>query len=92
MVRMSIDIKKIAKLSMLKVEDEKIEKFEKDMEAIIDMVDSLPSIDGELNLDPDNVMALRKDFAVQNKYTRNELLQNAPEVQAGCLVVPKTVE
>lgn len=89
---MSIDIKKIAKLSMLKIEDEKIEKFEKDMEAIIDMVDSLPNIDGELNLDPDNVMALRKDFAVQNKYTRNELLQNAPEVQAGCLVVPKTVE
>ena len=85
---MSIDIKKIAKLSMLKIEDEKIEKFEKDMEAIIDMVDSLPSIDGELNLDPDNVMALRKDFAVQNKYTRR-LLQNAPEVQAGCLVVQK---
>lgn len=89
---MSIDIRHIAKLSRLKIEEEKIEKFEKDMEAIITMVDKLPNIDDELTLDVDNAMIFREDVAVQNKFTRNELLQNAPEVQAGCLVVPKTVE
>ncbi len=89
---MSIDIRHIAKLSRLKIEEEKIEKFEKDMEAIITMVDKLPNIDDELTLDVDNAMTFREDIAVQNKFTRNELLQNAPEVQAGCLVVPKTVE
>ncbi|HHX58008.1 MAG TPA: Asp-tRNA(Asn)/Glu-tRNA(Gln) amidotransferase subunit GatC [Clostridiales bacterium] len=89
---MSIDIRHIAKLSRLKIEEEKIEKFEKDMEAIITMVDKLPNIDDELTLDVDNAMTFREDVAVQNKFTRNELLQNAPEVQAGCLVVPKTVE
>lgn len=92
MINMSIDIKNIAKLSMLRIEDEKVEKFKKDMEAIINMVDRLPNISGELGLNYDNVMTLREDIAVQNKYTRNELLQNAPEVQAGCLVVPKTIE
>lgn len=89
---MSIDIRHIAKLSRLKIEEEKIGKFEKDMEAIISMVDRLPNIDDELTLDVDNAMTFREDVAVQNKFTRNELLQNAPEVQAGCLVVPKTVE
>lgn len=89
---MSIDIRHIAKLSRLKIEEEKIEKFEKDMEAIINMVDKLPNLDDELTLDVDNAMTFREDVAVQNKFTRNELLQNAPEVQAGCLVVPKTIE
>ena len=37
-------------------------------------------------------MTLREDIAVTNKFKREELLSNAPEVQAGCLVVPKTVE
>ena len=60
MINMSIDIKNIAKLSMLRIEDEKVEKFKKDMEAIINMVDRLPNISGELGLDYDNVMTLRK--------------------------------
>lgn len=89
---MSIDIKHIAKLSRLRIEDEKLEKFEKDMEAIVNMVDRLPNVDDELTLDPENAMVLRKDIAEQNKFTRDELLSNAPQVQAGCLVVPKTVE
>ncbi|MGN0622199.1 MAG: Asp-tRNA(Asn)/Glu-tRNA(Gln) amidotransferase subunit GatC [Porcipelethomonas sp.] len=90
---MKIDIKHIAKLSRLKIDDDKLEKFEKDMESIVDMVDKLPEIDDTLSLlDPTEPMKLRKDAAVVNKFKREELLQNAPEVQAGCLVVPKTVE
>lgn len=89
---MSIDIKHIAKLARLRIEDDKLEKFEKDMEAIVAMVDRLPETEGELTLDPDNAMVLREDKAVTNKFRREELLANAPQVQAGCLVVPKTVE
>ena len=44
------------------------------------------------SLDEENPMTLREDIAVTNKFKREELLSNAPEVQAGCLVVPKTVE
>lgn len=90
---MKIDIKHIAKLSRLKIEDSKLEKFEKDMETIINMVDNMPDVDGTLTLlDEKNPMTLRKDKAVTDKFKREELLANAPEVQAGCLVVPKTVE
>lgn len=90
---MKIDIKHIAKLSRLKIEDDKLEKFEKDMETIVNMVDNMPDVDGPLTLlNEENPMSLREDKAVTDKFKREELLANAPEVQAGCLVVPKTVE
>lgn len=90
---MQIDIRHIAKLSRLRIDEDKIEKFERDMEAIVGMVEQLPDTsERSLALDANNAMTLRPDVAVTNKYDRNELLKNAPQVQAGCLVVPKTVE
>ncbi len=89
---MNIDIKHIAKLARLRIEDDKLDKFESEMENIVGMVEKLPDIQDEMTLDPDNPMILRKDVAVQDKFTRQELMQNAPQVKAGCLVVPKTVE
>ena len=89
---MNIDIKHIAKLARLRIEDDQLDKFESEMENIVGMVEKLPDIQDEMTLDPDNPMVLRKDVAVQDKFTRQELMQNAPQVKAGCLVVPKTVE
>lgn len=89
---MNIDIKHIAKLARLRIEDDQLDKFETEMENIVGMVEKLPDIQDEMTLDPDNPMILRKDVAVQDKFTRQELMQNAPQVKAGCLVVPKTVE
>lgn len=89
---MNIDIKHIAKLARLRIEDDQLDKFESEMEDIVGMVEKLPDIQDEMTLDPDNPMILRKDVAVQDKFTRQELMQNAPQVKAGCLVVPKTVE
>ncbi len=89
---MNIDIKHIAKLARLKIEDDQLEKFESEMQNIVNMVENLPDIDDELVLDEKNPMMLRKDKAVTDKYTRQELMANAPQVKAGCLVVPKTVE
>lgn len=89
---MKIDIKHVAKLSRLRIEDDKLEKFEKDMESIVNMVDKLPDVEGTLDLNPKDTMTLREDKAVTDKFKREELLKNAPEVQAGCLVVPKIVE
>mgnify|MGYP003269486453 FL=1 len=89
---MNIDINHIAKLARLRIEDDQLDKFESEMENIVGMVEKLPDIQDEMTLDPDNPMILRKDVAVQDKFTRQELMQNAPQVKAGCLVVPKTVE
>ena len=89
---MNIDIKHIAKLARLRIEDDQLDKFESEMQNIVGMVEKLPDIQDEMTLDPDNPMILRKAVAVQDKFTRQELMQNAPQVKAGCLVVPKTVE
>lgn len=89
---MNIDIKHIAKLARLKISDNELSKFEGEMQNIVNMVENLPDIDDELVLDEKNPMILRKDKAVTDKYTRQELMANAPQVKAGCLVVPKTVE
>ena len=58
----------------------------------LNMVEKLPDIDEQMVLDENNPMILRKDEAVTDKYSRQELMANAPQVKAGCLVVPKTVE
>ncbi|MGN1113857.1 MAG: Asp-tRNA(Asn)/Glu-tRNA(Gln) amidotransferase subunit GatC [Oscillospiraceae bacterium] len=89
---MDIDIKHIAKLARLRIEDDQLEQFENQMQNIVKMVEKLPDIDDKLELDANNAMKLREDKAVTNKFTRQELMANAPQVKAGCLIVPKTVE
>lgn len=96
---MSIDVKHLAKLARLRIEDDKLAKFEKDMESIVAMVEQLPEVSGDASgLDPEHPMKLREDVEGTtrapgtDKLTRNELLANAPKMQAGCVVVPKTVE
>ena len=63
---MNIDIKHIAKLARLRIEDDQLDKFESEMENIVGMVEKLPDIQDEMTLDPDNPMILRKDVAVQD--------------------------
>ena len=66
---MNIDIKHIAKLARLRIEDDQLDKFESEMENIVGMVEKLPDIQDEMTLDPDNPMILRKDVAVPVSYT-----------------------
>lgn len=89
---MDIDIKYIAKLSRISINSDDEQKFRKNMQEIVDMVNGLPEINEELTLDRNNAMILREDVAETGKFSREELMKNAPEVQAACLVVPKTVE
>ncbi|MDD6237322.1 MAG: Asp-tRNA(Asn)/Glu-tRNA(Gln) amidotransferase subunit GatC [Clostridiales bacterium] len=89
---MEIDIKKLAKLARLKIDENQIAGFEKDMTGIIGMVENLPEISGDGTLiDPANPMKMREDVAESN-YKRDELMKNAPQTQAGCVVVPRVVE
>ena len=88
---MDMDIKRLAKLAKLKFTPEEEEKYAAQMANIVAMVEKLPDLDASGPLiDPDNPMDMRKDEVV-SRYTRDELVANAPEVQAGCIVVPKTV-
>ena len=88
---MEIDVRHIAKLAMLKIPEEQVEAFEKELSGIVAM-ESLPEIPSAATLlEPGNVMELRED-AVVPSYPRDEMLQNVPQAVAGCIVVPKTVE
>ena len=89
---MNIDIQHIAKLSRLSLPAEKVEKFQRDMENIVAMVEKLPAVEGQtLAVDPADRMELRKD-EIRPSLRREVVLQNAPKAVAGCIVVPKTVE
>ena len=89
---MKIDVKRLAKLSRLEISDSQISGFEKDMEGIIQMVENLPEISDTGSLiDPQTPMKMREDIS-ENKYRRDDLLKNAPQIQAGCVVVPRVVE
>ncbi len=89
---MEIDIKHIAKLAKLSIPEEKVEKFQKEMEDIIDMVENLPDLNTEgALLDPGDTMELRKD-EVKPSYPRDDMLKNAPATAAGCLLIPKVVD
>lgn len=89
---MEIDIKRIAKLARLSIPEEKVEKFQKEMENIINMVEKLPELDTEGALvDPTDTMELRKD-EVQPSFPRDEMLKNAPNTAAGCILIPKVVD
>lgn len=89
---MKVDVLRLAQLSRLKLSDDEVKKYEKEMEAIINMVADLPEISGEaLGVDASNPMELREDV-VKPSLKREEILKNAPQTQAGCIVVPKVVE
>lgn len=90
---MKIDIKHIAKLARLKMDEQQEEKFARQMADIISMVEKLPEIEGiATGLDPEHPMKLREDIAVKSEASREDILANAPQVEAGCVVVPRIVE
>ena len=89
---MNIDIQHIAKLSRLSIEGDKLEKFQREMENIVTMVEKLPDLENQtLGVDPADRMELRRD-EIRPSLRREVVLQNAPQSAAGCIVVPKTVE
>ena len=87
---MEIDIKHIAKLARLRIEDDEMEEVQK--LSVLELVENLPEITGKSSgLDRENPMELRKD-EVKPSMKRDLILANAPETRSGCLLVPKTVE
>jgi aspartyl-tRNA(Asn)/glutamyl-tRNA(Gln) amidotransferase subunit C len=87
-----INIRRIAKLARLHVEEDEIERFERDMGAVVSMVEKLPDFeDNRIPLDEKDAMPFRED-EVKPSMERARVLQNAPKTEAGCIVVPKIVE
>lgn len=87
-----INIRHIAKLARLHVDNEEIAKFENEMGNMVKMVENLPEFtDTNLPLNVKDAMKLRAD-EVKPSIKRDEILKNAPKTEAGCVSVPKIVE
>ena len=89
---MNIDLRHLAKLSRLSIGEDQVERFQREMENIVAMVEKLPAVENQtLGVDPADGMELRRD-EIRPSLRREVVLQNAPQSAAGCIVVPKTVE
>ena len=89
---MRIDIEHVAKLAKLRIDDRQKEAFTAQMEAMLDLVGSLPAIEEDAKeLDDTNPMRLREDVVLPS-FSREDILKNAPSAQAGCFIVPKVIE
>ena len=87
---MQPDIRKLAKLSRLRIDDAQIPQFEEKMRGFLAVMDTLPELEGELAPNPGSIMAMRADEP-HVSLGRDKLLENAPVKQSGCFVVPKAV-
>ena len=89
---MEIEVRHIAKLAKLEIPEDQIPKMEQELSSIVSMVEKLPElVSKESLLDRENTMELRPDV-VRPSFARDEMLKNAPDTAAGCLMVPKVVE
>lgn len=95
---MAIDtqtVKRIAFLSRLRIEDDKIKATEDEFNKILQWVDQLKEVDTE-NVEPlisvnENYLVLRKDEVTDGNQA-DAILANAPMKEYGYFAVPKVVE
>jgi len=86
------DVLKLARLSRLRLTDEEIEKFQKEIEAILGYVEQLQKVD--LSLEPTyQVTGLtnvtRPDEVIDYGATPDDLLKNAPATEEGHIKVKR---
>ncbi len=95
---MSIDnsiVKKISKLSKLKIRSDSEGKMAEELNNILNWVESLQEVNTE-EIEPllsvlNEKMPLRDDEVVMED-NQGDILNNAPEKKSGFFVVPKVVE
>lgn len=88
---MKIDIRYVAGLAKLRFDEDELPRMQKELELIAGMVDGLPTLE-DMRMGPDTTheIILRTDEP-ERSVGRDALFSNAPQVQAGCIVVPKTL-
>ena len=95
---MSIDknqVKKVAKLSRISLDDKKLESLSKDLISILNFVEELNKLDTK-KTDPltsviDKTLETRKDEIIDGKI-KDQILKNSPDKNEEFFIVPKVVE
>lgn len=89
------DVKKIARLSRLHVEDERLQPMAEELNGILGWIEQLGEVDVE-GVEPmtsavDMPAPLRADD-ITDGGVRDKVLKNAPKADDGFFVVPRSVE
>ena len=88
-------VKKVAKLSRISVDDNKINSLSKDLDSILTFVEKLNELDTKeiktLKSIADKTLEARNDFVDDGKI-KNDILKNSPEKNEDFFIVPKVIE
>lgn len=89
------DVEYVAKLAKLNLTEDEKEKFGGQLGDIVEFANKISSLDTD-GVNPTNhisdVKNVFREDEVKASYSREEILMNAPEKEAGCLVVPSIVQ
>lgn len=88
------EILHIAKLASLKIKEEEIEEYRKNLQDILNFANTINSVDtsdlAETNGATTNINFLREDV-VKNFEDRESLMQNAPDQENNMFKIPKVL-
>ena len=88
-------VKKVAKLSRISLEDNKIDSLSKDLDSILTFVEKLNELDTKeiktLKSITDKTLEARNDIVDDGKI-KNDILKNSPEKNEDFFIVPKVIE
>ena len=89
------EVRHIAELAKLELTDAEQARFRDQLSAVLDYAASLRALDTSAIPPTATVLPLRtvlRDDTVQPSLSREALLANAPEAEAGCFRVPAVLE
>ena len=88
-------VKKVAKLSRISLDDNKIDSLSKDLDSILTFVEKLNELDTieikTLKSIADKTLEARNDIIDDGKI-KNDILKNSPEKNEDFFIVPKVIE
>ena len=88
-------VKKVAKLSRISLDNKQIDSLSKDLDSIITFVEKLNELDTDkiktLNSVTNKKLETRNDIVDDGKI-KKEILKNSPEKNEDFFIVPKVVE
>ena len=88
-------VKKVAKLSRISLEDNKIDSLARDLDSILTFVEKLNELDTKeiktLKSITNKTLEARNDIVDDGKI-KNDILKNSPEKNEDFFIVPKVIE
>ena len=88
-------VKKVAKLSRISLDDNKIDSLSKDLDSILTFVEKLNELDTKeiktLKSIADKTLEARNDIVDDGKI-KDDILKNSPEKNEDFFIVPKVIE